>query len=92
MHSELQPHVVRYRCILHEREVEREQVSQCFRNLEHKEAQLRAQLQTEQLMMTSMMESFQETSERERQAAISAQVLAAVLRSEMSQETTACHS
>ena len=43
-------------------------------------------------MMTSMMEGFEETSDRERQAVISAQELAAVLRSEMSQETTACDS
>ena len=48
-------------------------------NLEHKEAQLRGELQTEELLMTSMMESFQETSKGERQAVISAQELAAGL-------------
>ena len=48
-------------------------------NLEHKVAQLRAQLQTEELMMMSVMESFQETTGSERQAVISAHELAAVL-------------
>ena len=40
--------------------------------------------------MKSMKESVQETSESERQAVISAHELAADLRSEMPQETTAC--
>ena len=66
MHSELQSHVVCYRRVLHEREVQQEQVSECFENMEHKEAQLRVQLQTEKLMMTSRKESYQETSESER--------------------------
>ena len=39
-----------------------------------------------------MKKSFQETSESERKAVISAQELAAALRSEMSQKTTACNS
>ena len=36
--------------------------------LEHQEAQLRVQLQTEEFMMTSTKESFRETSESERQS------------------------
>ena len=61
-------------------------------NLEHQEAQLRVQLQTEEVMMTSLKESFQENSESERQAVISAQQSASSLQSEMSQATTACDS
>ena len=60
--------------------------------MEHKEAQLRVQLQPEELIMKLVKESFQETSESERQSVISAQELAAALRSCMSQETTACNS
>ena len=42
--------------------------------------------------MKSLKGSFHETSDGERQVVTSAQERAAVLRSEMSQETTACHS
>ena len=58
--------------------------------MEHKDAQLRVQSQPEELIMKFVKESFQETSESERQSVISAQELAAALRSCMSQETTAC--
>ena len=61
-----------------------------FPNLEHKEVQLRVQLQIEKIMMTSLMDSFQETSVSERQAIVSAQEMAAFLQHEMSQATTAC--
>ena len=62
-HSEPQLHVVSFRRLLHEREVQQEQVSQSIQNMEHKEAQLRVQLQTEEFVMKSMKEGFQETSE-----------------------------
>ena len=70
MHSELQSHIICNRRSLHEREVQQERFAQ---NWECPEAQLRVQLQIEELMMTSRKESFQETSESERQAVISAQ-------------------
>ena len=43
MHSELQSHIVSYQRSLHEREVQQERITQ-----------LRVQLQTEELMMTSL--------------------------------------
>ena len=69
-HSELQSHIVSNRRSSHEREIQQERIAQ---NWEYQEAQLRVQLQIEELMMTSREESFQETSENERQADISAQ-------------------
>ena len=92
MHSEPQSHIVSYRRILHEREVQQGHISQCFQHLDHEETKLRVQLQTKELMMTSIKESSPETSESERQDLFSAQELATALRSEMSQETTACAS
>ena len=55
--------------------------------MKYQEAQLRVQLQTEELMM--MFLSSKETSESERKAVLSAQELATALRSERSQESTA---
>ena len=46
-----------------------EHFSQSSPNMEHNEAKLIVQLQTEEFMKTSMMESFQDTSESQRQAA-----------------------
>ena len=54
------------------------------------ETQLRVQLQTEELMMTSVKEAFQQTSESERKAVLSAQELAIAPRREMSKKSTAC--
>ena len=91
IHSELQSHTGRNRRTSHERDVyQEEHISQRYQNLEHKEAQLRVQLQTGEVMMTSMTESFQETLESERQAVSSPQELAIALRSEMSHEIKAC--
>ena len=95
MHSELQSRIVSCRRSLHDREVQHEHIqfnSQNFLNLEHKEAKLRVQWETEALMMTCTKESFLGTSESERQGAIRAQELAVALRCEMTQETTACAS
>ena len=66
MQSELQSHNVRYRRTLHDLEVQHEQISQ---HLEFQEAQLRTQLQTEELLMMSVKENFQENSESERTVA-----------------------
>ena len=90
MHSELQSHVVSYRRVLHEREVQREQVSQSFPNLEHNEAQLRVQLQAKEVISSSLNEGFHASSEKKRQSVINAQEGAPSCRSEMSQEITAC--
>ena len=63
VNSELQSHIASYQRSSHEREVQRERTTQ---NLEHEEAQLRVQLQNEELMMASIKESFQKNSESER--------------------------
>ena len=55
-----------------------------------KRRSLESSYKLEEFSMKSVKESFQENSETERQAVISAQELAAVFRSEISQETTAC--
>ena len=80
LQSELHSHAACHRRALHERAVQQEHISQSFPNLEHNEAKLRVQVQTEELMMTSMMEGLRVTSESERQTVLSAQELAAVLR------------
>ena len=65
MQSELQSHNASYRRTLHDREVQQKHITQ---QLEYQEVQLRLQLQTEELMMTSLKESFQESfQESERQ-------------------------
>ena len=63
MHSELQSHIASYRRTLHDPEVERERITQ---NFEQQEAQLRVQLQAEELMMAPIKECFQKTSESKR--------------------------
>ena len=80
-------HNVSYRRTLHDREVQQEQITQ---HLEYQEAQLKKQLQTEDIMMASPEESFQENSESERQAAISAQQVASSLQRDMSQASSDC--
>ena len=84
MHSELQSHNVSCRRSLHEEFTKSE-----AQNLEYQEAQLRVQLQTEELMMTFLKGRLQETSESERQAVISAQQQAIALQSGIWQAMTA---
>ena len=60
---------------------------QITQHLEYQEAQLRIQLRTGELMMTSLKESSQENSER--QALISERQLAISLQSEMGQASSA---
>ena len=78
---------LRMRILRRGREVQLEQIPQ---HLEVHEAQLRIQLRTEDLMMTSLKESFQETSEGERQVVVNAQKLAIALQCEISQQSAAC--
>ena len=75
----MQSQVVSFRRVLHDRAFQQQHISQSFQNMEHNEAKLRVQLQSEKIMVASMMERFQETSESGRQAVISAQEMAALL-------------
>ena len=76
MHSDMQSQVVSCRRVQQEREVHQVHISQFFQNMEHSEARLRVQSQTEELMMVSMIENVEETSESEMQAVKSIQEIA----------------
>ena len=52
----VQSDIVSYRRSLHDPEVQQQRITQ---NLEYQEAQLRGQLQTGEVMVTSLKESFQ---------------------------------
>ena len=72
--------------------IERFQQEQITQHVEFREAQLRIQLQTEELMITSLIENFQENTESERRAVISAQQCAISIQSETSKESSAGNS